>query len=61
MTVNQPAHLFFYAELWLQAPFKNETFMAYNGRHLEYLEQYISAKLREHKDKKSFYIVGKAS
>lgn len=59
MTVNQPAHLFFDAELWLQAPFKNETFMAYNGSHLEYLEQYISARLREHKDRSHFTLLEK--
>ena len=59
MTVNQPAHLFFDAELWLQATFKNEMFMAYNGRHLEYLEQYITAKLREHKDRSHFTLIEK--
>lgn len=59
ITVNQPAHLFFDAEFWLQARFKNETFMAYNGRHLEYLEQYISAKLREHKDRSHFTLLEK--
>ena len=59
ITVNQPAHLFFDAELWLQAPFKNELFMAYNGKHMEYLEQYISAKLREHKDRSHFTLLEK--
>lgn len=59
ITVNQPAHLFFAAELWLQAPFKNELFMAYNGKHLEYLEQYISAKLREHKERDHFTLLEK--
>lgn len=59
ITKNQPAHLFFAAELWLQAPLKNELFMAYNGRHLEYLEQYISAKLREHKDRSHFTLLEK--
>ena len=59
ITVNQPAHLFFDAELWLQAPFKNELFIAYNGSHLEYLERYISAKLREHKDRSHFTLLEK--
>jgi len=59
ITVNQPAHLFFAAELWLQAPFKNELFMAYNGRHLEYLERYISATLRGHKDRDHFTLLEK--
>lgn len=58
-TVNQPAHLFFNAELWFQAPFKNELFMAYNGRHLEYLERYISATLRGHKDRDHFTLLEK--
>lgn len=59
ITVNQPAHLFFDAELWLQAPFKSETFMAYNDRHLDYLERYISATLREHKDRDHFTLLEK--
>lgn len=33
--------------------------MAYNGKHLEYLEQYISAKLREHKDRSHFTLLEK--
>lgn len=59
ITVNQPAQLFFDAELWLQTQFKNELFMAYNGRHLEYLERYISATLREHKDRDHFTLLEK--
>ncbi|PZP44404.1 MAG: hypothetical protein DI598_14575 [Pseudopedobacter saltans] len=53
------AHSYFEAELWLKAPFKNEVFWAYNLAHLEYLEQYISSKLREHKDRSHFTLLEK--
>src|SRR5690606_33171020 len=53
------AHGYFNAKLWLQYPFKNEMFFAYNDLHLEYLENYISAKLREHKDRKGFTLLEK--
>ena len=57
--VQTAAHTFFNAELWLQHPFKNETFWAYNQAHLEYLENYISANLREHKDRTHFTLLEK--
>ncbi|TPD71235.1 hypothetical protein [Flavobacterium microcysteis] len=53
------AHLYFDAELWLQHPFKNDVFIAFNGEHLNYLEQYISATLREHKDRTHFTLLEK--
>lgn len=53
------AHLYFDAELWLQASFKNERFYAYNLAHLNYLERYISASLREHKDRTGFTLLEK--
>lgn len=53
------AHHFFGAELWLQYPFKNDVFWSYNEEHLEYLEQYISASLREHKDRSHFTLLEK--
>ncbi|MBK6611966.1 MAG: hypothetical protein IPI59_15110 [Sphingobacteriales bacterium] len=33
--------------LWYQAGFKNELFWAYNEAHLNYIAQYITAKVRE--------------
>ena len=54
-----PANLFFDASLWLTAAFKNELFVAYNEKHLEYLERYISAGLREHKDRTHFTLLEK--
>ncbi len=57
--VQMPAHLFFDAELLLQAPFKNEVFYAYNKEHLDYLEQYIGASIREHKDRTHFTLLEK--
>lgn len=53
------ANSFFGAELWLKYPFKNYFFIAYNGEELEYLEQYISANLREHKDRTGFTLLEK--
>ena len=34
-------------ELWLQLPFDNKIFWAYNYDHLQYLKEYVGAKLRE--------------
>ncbi len=51
------ANQYFGAELWLQHPFKNDIFFAYNDKHLYYLENYISAKLREHKDRSHFTLL----
>lgn len=53
------AHHYFDAKLWLTLPFKNEVFWALNEKHLIYLENYISAKIREHKDRKHFTLLEK--
>jgi hypothetical protein len=53
------AHFYFRATLWLQHPFKSDVFWAYNGQHLNYLEEYIIAKLREHRDRKHFTLLEK--
>jgi len=53
------AHQYFSAKLWLQHPFKNEVFWAYNEQHLAYLESYIGATLREHKDRSHFTLLEK--
>jgi len=53
------ANFYFSAELWLKAPFKNEVFWAYNDQHLVYVEKYISATLREHKDRTHFTLLEK--
>ena len=53
------AHEYFGAALWLQYQFKNDTFWVYNYEHLSYLEQYISATLREHKDRSHFTLLEK--
>ncbi len=57
--LQQAAHLYFEAKLWLEMPFKNDIFWAYNWEHLGYLEEYISAKLREHKDRSHFTLLEK--
>ncbi|SFN99451.1 hypothetical protein SAMN05421741_11626 [Paenimyroides ummariense] len=53
------AHGYFNAKLWLQYSFKNDVFYAYNNEHLHYLEQYIAAGLREHKNRKGFTLLEK--
>jgi Zn ribbon nucleic-acid-binding protein len=58
-TIKAAANHYFQAELWLQAPFKNEIFWAYNDKHLEYLERYIAATIREHKDRTGFTLLEK--
>lgn len=57
--IEMPANQYFQAELWLQAPFKKDLFWAYNDKHLEYLERYISATIREHKDRTGFTLLEK--
>ena len=51
------AHAYFDASLWLKYPFKNDVVWAYNYEHLSYLEQYVSATLREHKDRTHFTLL----
>ncbi len=58
-SVEMAAHQYFKAELWLKASFKNEIFWAFNNKHLEYLERYISAILREHKARTGFTLLEK--
>jgi len=53
------AHGYFNAALWLKVPFRNEILWAYNAGHLEYLEQYIEAGLREHTDRVGFTLLEK--
>lgn len=58
-SIETAANHYFQAELWLNAPFKNDLFWAYNDKHLEYLERYISASLREHRDRTHFTLLEK--
>lgn len=58
-SIEMLANQYFQAELWLQAPFKNDVFWAYNDLHLAYLERYISATIREHKDRTGFTLLEK--
>lgn len=53
------ASAYFDVEPWYYAPFKTDVFLAYNEAHLLYLEQYIGAKLREHKDRSHFTLLEK--
>lgn len=53
------AHVYFSAELWLVQTFKGDVVWAYNYAHLDYLESYISAKLREHKARSHFTLLEK--
>lgn len=58
-TIEVAANRYFQADLWLITSFKNDIFFAYNYAHLDYLERYISATLREHKDRTHFTILEK--
>ena len=58
-TISTAANHYFQAELWLQTPFKKDIFWAYNDKHFEYLERYISATIREHKDRTGFTLLEK--
>ena len=53
------ANQYFQVELWLKTAFKNDVFWAYNDKHLDYLERYISASLRDHKDRTNFTLIEK--
>lgn len=59
LEIKQAAHLFFDARLWFSIPFKGEIFWAYNTNHLNYLEQYIAAKIREHSNRSHFTLLEK--
>lgn len=58
-SIEMAANNYFQAELWLKASFKNEVFYAFNNKHLDYLEMYINATLREHKDRTHFTLLEK--
>lgn len=44
---NQATDPYFGLQLWLQTPVDENIFWAYNYDHLDYLKNYVSAKLRE--------------
>ncbi len=50
-TTGKPFERYFGLPLWLTEDFKGNYFWAFNYKHLEYLKQYISAGLREKKDR----------
>ena len=57
MSIIMPAHAYFNAVLWLQMPFRKHLFQAYNGLHLTYLEQYVSADIRQSRDRTHFTLL----
>ena len=57
--VQAAANWYFNVEIWLIAPFKNDIVWAYNYKHLAYLDRYIGAALREHKDRTHFTLLEK--
>jgi len=57
--VEMAAHVYFSAELWLVHAFKGDVVWAYNYAHLDYLESYIAATIREHKDRTHFTLLEK--
>lgn len=52
-------HLHFQLELWMKLPFRDNVVWALNYRHLDYMEKYISATLRESQDRTGFTLVEK--
>jgi Zn ribbon nucleic-acid-binding protein len=56
---NAAANTYFQAELWLQYPFGNDLFWAYNEQHLKYLEEYIAASLRQSLNRSGFTMTEK--
>ena len=57
--IHLPANAYFEAELWLKERFRDKWIWAYNYEHLSYLEEYISAGLRERQDRTHFTLVEK--
>ncbi len=53
------ADKYFSAQLWYQITFKNDIFWAYNLEHLNYLEHYIGAALREHQERSHYTLLEK--
>ncbi|MFD2202050.1 hypothetical protein [Shivajiella indica] len=53
------ANSYFNASPWLSADFKGQHLFACNAAHLEYLEKYIAADLRENKDRQFFTMLEK--
>lgn len=56
---NCAAHHYFGAALWLCQSFRGNVFYAYNDAHLDYLERYIKADLREHHNRTHFTLLEK--
>ena len=45
---------YFYLPLWLQIPCNGEILWAYNERHLEFIEGYVSAKQRQRRQSEKY-------
>ena len=50
----EPVDSYFHYPLWLQAPCCGYTLWAYNLRHLEFIEAFVKAKLRERKPNEQY-------
>jgi hypothetical protein len=58
-SVQAAAQYYFRASLWLQMPFGDHRLWAYNDKHLDYMERYIGALLRESPNRTGFTLVEK--
>ncbi len=47
LRIGGPCDWYFHQPLWLQTPCRGHTLWAYNREHLEFLERYVTAELRE--------------
>ncbi len=50
----EPVDDYFHYPLWLQTPCCSKTLWAYNLQHLDFIEEFVSAKLRERKPDKNY-------
>jgi hypothetical protein len=48
VTIGAAVDWYFHLSLWLRAPCCGETLWAYNAPHLDFIEAYVAATLREH-------------
>jgi hypothetical protein len=51
---DEPVDDYFHYPLWLQTPCCGQTLWAYNLPHLDFIESFVSAKLRERKQDKKY-------
>jgi len=59
VAIGGPSDPFFGLPLWLQVPCRGQLLWAYNQRHIDTLQRYVAAKLREHPVDPDFGMLGR--